>query len=52
MLHLNRRQLEQLLHDNYLTSGGDEDIKCFIQEEGFHTGISNVIKVKLTGFLL
>ena len=49
---MHRRQLEQLLHDNYLTSGGDENIKCFIREEGFHTGINNVIKVAPVGHLV
>ncbi|CAL8470611.1 g10153 [Coccomyxa elongata] len=39
-----RSQLEQLLHENYLVSGGDENIKCFFREQGFNTGISNVIK--------
>lgn len=42
-----RSQLEQLLHENYLTSGGDENVKCFFREQGFQTGISNVIKVGL-----
>jgi hypothetical protein len=27
-----------------MASGGDENVKCFFREEGFHTGISNVIK--------
>jgi hypothetical protein len=40
-----RSQLEQLLHENYLASGGDENVKCFFREQGFQTGISNVIKV-------
>jgi hypothetical protein len=42
----NRSQLEQLLHENYLTAGGEENIKCFIREEGFQTGISNVLKAR------
>lgn len=41
-----RSKLEELLRENYLTSGGDENIKCFFREEGFHTGISNVIKAR------
>ncbi len=39
--------MQQLLHENYLTSGGEENIKCFIREEGFQTGISNVLKACL-----
>lgn len=40
-----RSSLEQLLKENYLTPGGEENIKCFFREEGYQTGISNVIKV-------
>ncbi len=42
-----RTSLEQLLKENYLTPGGEENVKCFFREEGFQTGISNVLKVLL-----
>ena len=46
-MHSCRSSLEQLLKENYLTPGGEENIKCFFREEGFQTGISNMLKVVL-----
>ena len=43
-----RSSLEQLLKENYLTPGGEENVKCFFREEGYQTGISNVLKVLLS----
>lgn len=43
-----RTSLEQLLKENYLTPGGEENVKCFFREEGYQTGISNVLKVLLS----
>ena len=40
-----RAKLEELLKDNYQVPGGEENIKCFFREEGFQTGISNMLKV-------
>ncbi len=40
-----RSSLEQLLKENHLTPGGEENLKCFFREEGYQTGISNVLKV-------
>ena len=42
-----RSTLEGLLKENYLTPGGEENIKCFFRDEGYQTGISNVLKVVL-----
>ena len=40
-----RAKLEELLKENYQMPGGEENIKCFFREEGFQTGISNMLKV-------
>lgn len=47
MCPIYRSSLEGLLKENYLTPGGEENIKCFFRDEGYQTGISNVLKVVL-----
>ena len=44
-LLFHRTKLEELLKENYQMPGGEENIKCFFREEGFQTGISNMLKV-------